>query len=378
MSRKTVCRAICMVLFIFLFSLTTGAYAVELEFDSFEEARAAAEKRRAEYDKRMHEYVEQEIAAWREQQKNVGKDGVSGDISKVDEKYSSTSDGSETAQQLSDKVKESLATMREGFKATSAHTAGHAAAAAGYTIKISQDPKTGKFVIKDSFDEGAFGTGLKKDEKPQSAIEEPVKKAETTPPATPQTQPQPVTKSPEIAKLPPQAKPKTDPKDPGNRDVDETTIEDEPAEEAPPLPPAEIAPPALPAPSVQLVIQHPIDFTEAPFAADETVPQAQELTLDDFEIPEDTRVKITLEILDGLHLDDFVMTVTDEKGESQPISGDELKRYRHIFRVPSKTDYFVNVYTNEGGTQKKILQVAVPVIPMDFDARTMESDSYRR
>ena len=66
--------------------LQTGgqvALAADITFDSFEAAEAAAKKRAEEYQKKMQEHIKSVNEQWEKQQKDLGADSSSPDISKI-------------------------------------------------------------------------------------------------------------------------------------------------------------------------------------------------------------------------------------------------------------------------------------------------------
>lgn len=366
--------------------------AADITFDSFEAAEAAAKKRAEEYQKKMQEHIKNVNDQWEKQQKDLGADSSSPDISKIttrqDGQKSSDSDASKS---LENAVNSSINRLKDEMVNKAGPTStGFAGGAAGYQWSVKF--KDGKYVLSDSYNEAEFNTGKKKETgepapPPAPAEPEPIVSADdsdsevdSAPPAEP-TEPAttaaapaesaPATTSPaDTTSTPADSKPATAP----------TTTATKPAapeEPAKPLTGVDPAPVKLPPPSVRMVIQHPTDFSEEIFASNANSETTANYRLDKFKIPEDTRIKIAVEVGEDVNPEDVSMIVTDDQGDSAPVSAAKLKNYRHMFRVPSEDQYSASVYVNNsktpGGQQKKILQVAIPVGKVDFESRTIDN-----
>lgn len=368
------------------------ALAADITFDSFEAAEAAAKKRAEEYQKKMQEHIKNVNEQWEKQQKDLGADSSSPDISKIttrqDGQKSSDSDASES---LENAVNSSINRMKDEMVSKAGPTStGFAGGAAGYQWSVKF--KDGKYVLSDSYNEAEFNTGKKKE------VEEPA------PPPAP-AEPEPVAgdddSDSEVVSTPPAepaeptttaaAPPETTPATTGPTDTTSTPTDSKPAaaptttatkpatpeEPAKPLTGVDPAPVKLPPPSIRMVIQHPTDFSEEVFASNASSETTANYRLDKFKIPEDTRIKIAVEVGEDVNPEDVSMVVTDDQGDSAPVSAAKLKNYRHMFRVPSEDQYSASVYVNNrktpGGQQKKILQVAIPVGKVDFESRTIDN-----
>lgn len=368
------------------------SFAADITFDSFEAAEAAAKKRAEEYQKKMQEHIKSVNEQWEKQQKDLGADSSSPDISKIttrqDGQKSSDTDASKS---LEDAVNSSINRMKDEMVSKAGPTStGFAGGSAGYQWSVKF--KDGKYVLSDSYNEAEFNTGKKKEVEapaPVTAPAEPEEVAsgddsdsEAAPAAEPSTEPTttaaapsestPATKSPATTPATPaESKPATTPT---------TTTATKPAtpeEPAKPLTGVDPAPVKLPPPSIRMVIQHPTDFSEEVFASNANSESTANYRLDKFKIPEDTRIKIAVEVGEDVNPEDVSMVVTDDQGDSSPVSAAKLKNYRHMFRVPSEDKYSASVYVNNrktpGGQQKKILQVAIPVGKVDFESRTIDN-----
>lgn len=149
-----------------------------------------------------------------------------------------------------------------------------------------------------------------------------------------------------------------------------------------PSPGVEVAPPRLPPAEVQLVIQNPVDQRENTYPKnvfpDQNLPIIP-LVDKCSPIPEDTRVKITLDFnKDKIREDDLTLIVTDNEGDHE-VPKDEMRSYRHIFRVPDMDRYSVRVQYKHPitGENKEIIRVTIPVYPLDFKNRSIDSGQHR-
>ncbi len=371
--------------------LQTGgqkALAADITFDSFEAAEAAAKKRAEEYQKKMQEHIKNVNEQWEKQQKDLGADSSSPDISKIttrqDGQKSSDTDASKS---LENAVNSSINRMKDEMVSKAGPTStGFAGGSAGYQWSVKF--KDGKYVLSDSYNEAEFNTGKKKEaEAPAPVQPEPEEIAsggdsdsDTGSTAEPAAEPSTTAASPEGATA------STSPADTAATPADnkpspaQTTTATKPAapeEPAKPLTGVDPAPVKLPPPSIRMVIQHPTDFSEEVFASNANSETTANYRLDKFKIPEDTRIKIAVEVGEDVNPEDVSMVVTDDQGDNTPVSAAKLKNYRHMFRVPSDDQYSASVYVNNrktpGGQQKKILQVAIPVSKVDFESRTIDN-----
>ena len=171
--------------------------AADITFDSFEAAEAAAKKRAEEYQKKMQEHIKNVNEQWEKQQKDLGADSSSPDISKIttrqDGQKSSDSDASNS---LENAVNSSINRMKDEMVSKAGPTStGFAGGAAGYQWSVKF--KDGKYVLSDSYNEAEFNTGKKKEAEapappPAPAEPEPVASDDdsgsevvSTPPAEP-------------------------------------------------------------------------------------------------------------------------------------------------------------------------------------------------
>ncbi|GAB4272058.1 MAG: hypothetical protein Kow0029_10340 [Candidatus Rifleibacteriota bacterium] len=367
------------------------AKADDLTFNSFEEAEAAAKKRAEEYNKRMNEHMQKIQSDWEKQQKDLGESGASPDITKI----TSSSDGQKTSdteasKNLEDAVNSSVNRLKDTMISQAGpNTTGFAGGGAGYQWSIKF--KNGKYVLSDSYNEAAFGTGDKRDTPPEPASpaaegsdsDEDSKTAVASKPTSSEVPPSDEPSSPGAS-----ADSSSSSSDPAGTSVasahpDATTGDAEetakPATTAPAPEPAkpgiDPAPTKLPEPAVRMVIQHPTEFTEEVFSCNSDSEETQNYTLDKFKIPEDTRVKIALEFSKEVDPNKFTLVMTDEEGERPPVSSNRLKNYRHMFRVPSEDKYSAKVVMDDGDGKGKreLMIVKIPVVKVDFDSRTIDN-----
>lgn len=377
--------------------LQTPVLAGDLSFDSFEAAEAAAKKRADEYQKRMEEHIKSVNEQWEKQQKDLGSDASSPDITKIttssDGQKSSDTDASKS---MEDAVNSSVNKLKdEMISKAGPNSTGFAGGAAGYQWSVKF--KNGKYVLSDSYNEAEFNTGKKKEDTAATPGKEPAKEAggddqETAPVETAETPAETPDKT--VSEAAPVEPVKTAATTPASKNEPAeskpaTSENGKPAETGKPAEPAKIEEPAkpaagvdpapvkLPPPSVRMVIQHPTDFSEEVFAGNATSESTANYRLDKFKIPEDTRIKISVEVGDDVRPEDVSMVVTDDQGDSAPVSEARLKNYRHMFRVPSDDQYSASVYVTDSKTpgkqQKKILQVMIPVSKVDFESRTLDN-----
>ncbi len=381
-------------LMVFLFSclLHTPVIAGDITFDSFEAAEAAAKKRADEYQQRMQEHIKSINDDWEKQQKDLGSDSSSPDITKIttkaDGQKSSDTDASKS---MEDAVNSSVNKLKNDMISKAAPgSTGFAGGAAGYQWSVKF--KNGKYVLSDSYNEAEFNTGKKKETETPAAQPEPAPEnsgddQDESPVVTdndtdtPDTSPTPATT---VSKNPdPAAEPTT------GKSTDKPTNTEKPAQTTAVTPTAkpeeatkpgtgvDPAPVKLPPPSVRMVIQHPTDFSEEVFASNANSETTANYKLDKFKIPEDTRIKISVEVGHDVQPEDVSMVVTDDQGDTAPVTSAKLKNYRHMFRVPSDDKYSASVFVTDkkspGNQQKKILQVMIPVSKVDFESRTIDN-----
>lgn len=346
--------------------------AEDLIFDSFEEAEKAAEQRAAEYDKRMKEQMASVDKAWEKQKADLGE-GANYDVSKITEtRETEQTSENEDNKKLQDSVTESINGLKQQMvNSINGNTVGFAGASAAYSWSVKY--KDGKYVLSDTYDQAFFVSGASKNQT-----------TTTTSPDNPQTGEQNSQgNSSETAVQEKEEKPSESQDEPISDE--KNTAEDE-AEE---IPPSEVeqAPQnevvieeANPVNTsnvtkadrvVEITIQHPTTFEEATFAVTENQ-TASVLKLDKFSIPEDTRVRISAKANKEIENTTLTMTVVDDEGESDPIDAKSMKNHRHLFRIPSPDAYSVNIYVNEEGkSPRKIMQLCIPVVAVDFETRTI-------
>ncbi len=143
-----------------------------------------------------------------------------------------------------------------------------------------------------------------------------------------------------------------------------------------------MAPPKLPPAEVQLVIQNPVDQREKGYPKnvfpDQRLPVSP-LVDKNQPVPEDTRVKITLDFnKDKIREEDLTLIVTDNEGDTI-VPKDEMRAYRHIFRVPDMQRYTARVNYKHPltGQDEEIIRVTIPVYPLDFKNRSIDADQRR-
>ncbi|MEW6708928.1 MAG: hypothetical protein AB1403_03825 [Candidatus Riflebacteria bacterium] len=368
--------------------------ADDIEFSSFEEAEAAAKRRAAEYQKKMDEHLKQVQSDWEKQQKDLGESGASPDITKI----TSSSDGNKSSdtdaqKNMENAVNSSVNKMKD-MMVTSAtpNTTGFAGGGAGYQWSVKF--KNGKYVLSDSYNEAAFGTGDKKEKDPEPEPAEPeaegsdededsatdttvaVKPDSSSDPAEPSEPSSGSSSGSPSSPADSGSTGKTDPAKPADSDAKPDATGSTPEKpgkpEEKPLPGIDPAPTKLPDPAVRMVIQHPTDFSEEVFPTNTNNEAPVEFSLSRFKIPEDTRVKIALELSKEVDPAKVALVVTDEEGKSAPVVANKTKNYRHLFRVPSEDQYYASVVVNEGSEQKEIMKVKIPVVKVEFDSRTID------
>jgi hypothetical protein len=277
------------------------------------------------------------------------------------------------------------------------NTTGFAGGGAGYqwSVKI----KDGKYVLSDSYNEADFGTGDKRDEGEKEAsgeneAEDAViadtsdEDAEDTPDssdvADSSSSDSPDASDPGSSDVadssPASSSPGSDssgssgspgssdvaaaPGTPGSSDSSDTDPSASPED-----PGTDVGVEKLEKPEVALVIQNPIDFKEERIPRDIGDKGPTKRQLEEFKIPEDTRVKMTLDLGEGKKDEDYEVIITDDTGK-KTVDGTQMRNFRHMFRVPSETNYSAQV--NDKNTNAPVLIVQLPVVEVEFDSRTLD------
>lgn len=379
-----------------VFLAPVGSFADDLTFDSFSAAEAAAQKRAQDYQQKMDEHMKDINNKWEQQQKDLGADSSSPDISKItsqsDGQKSSDTDASKS---MENAVNSSVNKLKDSMMSSAGpNSTGFAGGGAGYQWSVKF--QGGKYVLSDSYNEAAFNTGDKKPKstpKPATPAQPSASgqnsdnkavanKSATTPTekdqnTTPENQTNPASDKTQVANLPSGTTPTaaTTEKPQGKGTPPQKTTGSTVAQPA--TPGFDPAPPNLPPPAIKLVIQHPTDFTEEVFSSNADSESPTNYQLDKFKIPEDTRIKIALELSKDIKPEDVSVVITDEEGERAPVSSAKMKNYRHMFRVPSDDKYSASVFINDkskpGNYQKKLMQVRIPVTKVDFESRTIDN-----
>lgn len=370
--------------------------AGDLSFESFEAAEAAAKKRAQDYQQKMDEHIQNINQKWEQQQKDLGADSSSPDITKI----TSRADGQQSSDNQASKdmenaVNSSVNKLKDSMISSAGpNSTGFAGGGAGYQWSVKF--KDGKYVLSDSYNEAEFNTGDKKEKgssnpaKP-SQPSTPAKtgqnndnKAVATKPdvapdgsATNAAPAQPATTNPsstQVASIPKGSSPSSTG---GTPSADTTGAPAKVDGNKPATPGIDPAPPNLPPPAVKLVIQHPTDFSEEIFSSNADAETTTDFQLQKFKIPEDTRIKIAVEVSKDVSPEDVSLVITDDEGERAPVTSVKMKNYRHMFRVPSDDKYsasvFINDKTRPGSYRKKLMQVKIPVTKVDFESRTIDN-----
>lgn len=401
------------LLFMLAFPAVNQVPAADIEFGSFEAAESAAQKRAQEYKQKMDEHMKNIQEDWEEQQKDLGSDNSNPDITKI----TSRSDGqkssdTDAANSMENAVNSSVNKLKETMVSTAGpNSTGFAGGGAGYQWSVKY--VGGKYVLSDSYNEADFNTGKKKDKptattpKPEPATKQGSDEKQTVvakAPEKPEPATAPTTSTPadstdnpaptQVAKVPgtqtssTPGKSTSSPTEPGSSS---TSSNANPAKDgsSPTCKPGEDcsgtsaspgvdpAPANLPPPAVRLVIQHPTDFSEEVFSSNTDKDDSSSYDLEKFKIPEDTRVKIAVEVSEDVDPEDVTLVIVDEEGERSPVTASKMGNYRHMFRVPSDGNYSANVYVTDkekpGNPQKKLMQVKIPVTKVDFESRTIDN-----
>ena len=384
-------RVFCFLFVICLLIFSSSIVSAEdMVFDSFEEAEKAAKERAAVYKKRIQEHLDDVNNKWEKQQNEIGDSTP--DISDITE----TSDSNKTSasagsNKLENSVNDSINRMKNVMvNSATPQTTGFAGGAAGYQYSVKC--KNGKYVLSDSYNEADFFSGNKKEQPADS-------QNKNEPSAPPTKTPTSSDSDTQIAKATPQNTPPSTPSltesssspspqkqtvSNSNKDSQKPNQNTQTSASAKPSPveqkaPAakgiDIAPTKLPQPDIRMVIQHPTDFSEEVFSSNSNQSQSSDFKLNKFQIPEDTRIKIAVEVSKNLDPNDVALVITDQNGDRAPVTSNKMKNYRHMFRVPSPDKYAASVYyTNPTSNQKKkVLSVKIPVTKLGFKNRTINS-----
>jgi hypothetical protein len=377
---------IIIILFIMLGMSNTSVFADELVFDSFEEAKQAADRRGEEYDKKMMEYV------------TINKDWDSDDGSQVngsnpreiiDHRYDEGSVGTDAGQELRSDTDKRINDLKDRLINTGSGLVAGATAAYQWSVKVVN----GKYVLSDSYSAASFNTGatdgpVATKPAPDSPTNPGSDKLGSDKLGSNDTVAPPKETVVNIVSPGGSSTPKPTPSANGDEeepivphnyveDVD-TTMEPEKEQLANANPtPSEgfaVGVPTHQAPAVRLIIQHPIEQLEEAFSCNADPEEQIELSLDEFTIPEDTRVRMSIEIGDEVNPDDIFMVITDDEGDTDFIPASHFANYRHMFRIPSLDEYFVKIFVKDHsnyGELVQVMRVAVPVTKVDFDSRSI-------
>ncbi len=375
------------VLLCFLLILNTvHASDMDLEFDTFEEAKRAADKRGAEYDSKMREYVETK-KRW--ENDNGSRINTSNPKEIVDHSYNEGNIGSDAGQNLQKDTEQRISDLKDKMLDTGANMVAGATAAYQWSVEY----KNGRWVLSDSFSAASFNMdpidGAKGgDEKEKEAAKDP-RDSEVASKDDPTHEPEDTSVTLVSGPTQPtgQPKPKVNPNfEDEEHEVPhdyvegvDTSLEPEKDEELASTPKSSpgfsVGMPVYEAPAVRLIIQHPTEQMEEVFSCNGDPGEFAMLSLDDFTIPEDTRVRMSIELGDTIDEDDVFMVVVDDEGETDFISASSFANYRHMFRIPSLDEYSVKIFVkdhNRYGELMPVMQVAVPVTKVDFDSRSIE------
>ncbi|EKD82050.1 MAG: hypothetical protein ACD_39C01503G0001, partial [uncultured bacterium] len=361
----------------------------------------------------MDEHMKNIQEDWEQQQKDLGSDNSSPDITKITSRNDGQkSSDTDAANNMENAVNSSVNKLKDTMVNTAGpNSTGFAGGGAGYQWSVKY--VGGKYVLSDSYNEAEFNTGKKKekpaatttptppktnqgtDDKETVISKAPVKTTGTTAPSS--NEPADTTGDPaptQVAKVPgtqPTSTTSPGTSNPANSSSSSSSPASTPGKDgssasnnpgkdttpAPATPGVDPAPANLPPPAVRLVIQHPTDFSEEVFSSNTDKEDASTYDLEKFRIPEDTRVKIAVEVSEDVNPEDVTLVIVDEEGERAPVTASKMGNYRHMFRVPSDGNYSANVYVTDkdkpGNQQKKLMQVKIPVTKVDFESRTIDN-----
>jgi hypothetical protein len=268
-----------------------------------------------------------------------------------------------------------------------ANTIGFAGAAAGYTWKVKF--VNGKYVLSDSYDQAFFVSGRSGEETTKTTTGENELEGsgnkdlndsdtDTDNPSTVDIDnPNNDNEDPtDVAQNPSSGSNGTDSSDPSNpSNPSSPSSSTNPGQD--PNNPKVVDAKSDPDRFVSITIQHPTTFKEEVVEIKENDPNPDR-TLKDFELPEDTRVKISAKANMQFEEDaELVMTIVDDEGESEEIDAESMKNYRHMFRLPSKDKYFVKIYEkfkDDKKPRKQIASLCLPVEAVEFDSKMMSRE----
>ena len=143
-----------------------------------------------------------------------------------------------------------------------------------------------------------------------------------------------------------------------------------------------IAPPLLAPAEIMLTVQNPLTHNEEAFgtnvfpnmATPTYRPRYSKLSK---AVPEDTRVKIALQLGSGINPDDVTLMITDSNGEQPPVAKAYYEQYRHLFRIPDNDRYCARVLYKHphdpDPDPKEVLRLIIPVHALDFRNRTIDA-----
>lgn len=136
------------------------------------------------------------------------------------------------------------------------------------------------------------------------------------------------------------------------------------------------APPKLPnSPPIQVVslfIEDQRTNREQAFVSIETAFKATAKP-----IPEDVRTRFSLDLSPDIKKEDVTVTMVHDSGETAFPNGTFPSPHFHIFRTPSEDRYSVTVTLATDGKSIEKLHVIVPVVPMGFENRLIDSNQAR-
>lgn len=154
----------------------------------------------------------------------------------------------------------------------------------------------------------------------------------------------------------------------------------------PPPTSVNIAPPLLGPADVRLSIQNPISNDEETFGANVYPTQAAapyqpvQARLQKA-VPEDTRVRIGLELSNAIDPDDVTLVIIDNEGQHPPVPTAAYPNFRHMFRIPDDQRYCARVlYKHPLSTDpdaKEIIRVTIPVYRLGFEHHTIDAHQDR-
>jgi hypothetical protein len=369
-----------------LFALFLGGfssvYAEDLVFNSFEEAQKAAEQRSAEYDRRMAEQMGKVDNAWEKQNQDLGNN-TNLDISKITEsRETEQTSQNQRNTDLQNSVENSINSMKQQMvNSASANTVGFAGAAAGYSWKVKY--VNGKYVLSDTYDQAFFVSGRSGNETTNTTTggkeldgsgnkdnnDSDTGNGTDNPPTADIDTEDPT----EVVQNPGSNPNEGDPTNPSNPSSLSSSTNPEQDPNNPNVKPEMAKADRI----VEISIQHPVTFEEKIVKVEEGKENHEQLP-NGFSVPEDTRVKISAKAnkIPNTYL---TMKIQENDEESDEIDEDSMRNYRHMFRLPSKDKYFVNIYVNydddpQKTKTKQIAHLCLPVEAVEFDSKMMSRE----